>query len=307
MNKRGSVLIFVLIFIAFILSIVTVMHQHSGDSLYDSANLQYEHQSAIYAMSAIEVIKKILEDDDNLYDADNEPWALIPPFPVDNGFISINVTPVDGRFPLNLLDSDNKSYNKGSEFYLAGCKGIMTELELDDSICSVIKDWIDTDNEVSNMGEENVLYETDGRSFTTKNGKLETLKELLFIDRAKSDFNTLAKHFTNVGDGKLNVNYASKEALKGLLPDLAPYVDRIVEYRANKTFKDISNLMDAASIPQEVYNASLDYIGVKSSLFYVKTEVSLGGKSRFYHVLIERSGTKTNLLKYIEGNDGIFF
>ncbi|GAB1536444.1 hypothetical protein ADMFC3_20750 [Geovibrio sp. ADMFC3] len=302
MNNKGSVLVFVLIFVAFTLGIVTYMHQRAGSSLADSAELQFEYQSSIYAMSAIEAIRKVLEDDDNNYDYDGESWALIPPFPVPMGFISITVTPTNGRIPLNMMDGDNKS-----EAYFNGCRETLKELELEESICSVIKDWIDVDAAVSDMGEENIDYITDGKNYSTKNGKLETLKELSFINGAKDHYEVLARHFTNHGDGKLNLNFITKEALTGLIPGMASYAESIIEYRSSHTYKDVSNIMNAASIPQDIYNASLDYLTVKSSLFYVKTEVSLNDKSRFYHVLLERNGARTTVLKYIEGNDGVFF
>ncbi|QAR34249.1 hypothetical protein EP073_12790 [Geovibrio thiophilus] len=302
MNNRGSVLVFVLIFVAFTLGIVTFMHRRSGNSLADSAELQFEYQSSIYAMSAIEAIREVLEDDDNNYDYDGESWALIPPFPVPMGFISITVTPTNGRIPLNMMEGDNKS-----EAYVTGCRNTLKELELEESICSIMKDWIDTDSEISDLGEENIDYFTDGKTYSTKNGKMETLKELSFINEAKDHFDVLASHFTNQGDGKLNLNFITKEALIGLVPGIAPYADSIIEYRANNTYKDVSNMMNAASIPQDIYNSSLDYLSVKSSLFYVKTEVSLNDKSRFYHVLLERNGSRTSVVKYIEGNDGIFF
>ncbi|MGE4496877.1 MAG: general secretion pathway protein GspK [Deferribacterales bacterium] len=302
MNNKGSVLVFVLIFVAFTLGIVTFMHSHAGSALENSAGLQFEYQSSIYAMSAIEAIREVLEDDDNNYDHDGESWALIPPFPVPMGFISITVTPTNGRIPLNMLDVDNKS-----EAYLSGCINTLSELEIEESVCSIIKDWIDTDGEVSSLGEENIDYDTDGKTYSTKNGKLETLKELSFINGAKDHYDVLSRHFTNHGDGKLNLNFITKEALIGLVPGIAPYADSIIEHRGGNIYKDVSNIMNAASIPQDIYTTALDYLTVKSSLFYVKTEVSLNDKSRFYHVLLERNGSRTTVVKYIEGNDGVFF
>lgn len=302
MNNKGSVLIFILIFVAFSLGIVTVMHQRAGNALADSSFLQFEYQSSIYAMSATEAVRGVLEDDDNSYDYDGETWAIIPPFPVNGGYISITVEPVNGRLPLNLIEGDNSS-----EIYFDACRRTLTELNIDEFICATVKDWIDTDGNTSSGGEENFAYYEDGKAYTTKNGKLETLKELNYINGARDNFKEIARHFTNEGEERLNLNFVTREALIGLLPDLESYADSIINYRTGNIYKNVSNLLDAATIPMNVYNDSLKYLGVKSSLFYVKTEVSLNDKSRFYHVLIRRDGSRTSIVKYIEGNDGIFF
>ena len=301
MNQNGSVLIFVLIFVAFTLGVVTLMHQQAGISMEDSATLQHEYQSSIYAMSAIEAVRELLEDDDNSYDEDGETWALLPPFPVEGGFISITITPTDGRIPLNLMDNDNDTT------YYDACKGAMKELELDEYTCSVIKDWIDENHEISDMGEESITYEIDGRTYHVKNGQMETLRELMFINKAKDNFNVMSDHFTNIGTGKLNLNFVTREALIGLIPSLAPYADDIIEYRKKNIYKDVSNIMNAATIPMNVFNNSVNLLSVKSSFFYVKTEVNLNDVSRFYHVLLSRDGTRTRVVKYIEGKDGVFF
>jgi general secretion pathway protein K len=302
MNNKGSVLIFILIFIAFSLGVVTVMHQRAGNALTSSSFLQFEHQSSIYAMSAVEAVRELLEDDDNSYDYDGEIWAILPPFPVPNGFITITVEPVNGRLSLNRIEGDNSSEN-----YFEACKKTLTTLTLDEFICASIKDWIDTDGDTSSGGEENFSYLVDGKSYKTKNGKLETLRELYYINGAKENIATLQQHFTNEGEEKLNLNFVTREALIGMVPDLENYADSIISYRTGNIYKNVSNLLDAATMPTDIYNTSLRYLGVKSSLFYVKTEVSLNDKSRFYHILIRRDGSRTSVVKYIEGNDGIFF
>jgi general secretion pathway protein K len=303
MNNRGSVLIFVLMFVAFAVGMVLTMHEFAGEALTDSSYLQDDYQSSIFAMTAIEVLRKILEDDDNNYDADNEDWALIPAIPIPGGYVSISITPLNGRIPLNYLAKDDNV----SSVYLEACNKVITELEIEDAICPIIKDWVDEDSEPVNMGEEDYEYLMNGKEYSTKNGELETLRELTFVDLVKDHYNELTPFFTTEGDGKLNLNFVPREDLVALLPDLEPYADEIIDYRKQNTYKNISNLLDAASIPEGIYNNSLDYLTVKSSLFYIKTEVTLNEISRYYHVLLQRENKSTRILKYIEGNDGIFF
>jgi general secretion pathway protein K len=303
MNNRGSVLIFVLMFVAFAVGMVLTMHEFAGEALTDSSYLQDDYQSSIFAMTAIEVLRKILEDDDNNYDADNEDWALIPAIPIPGGYVSISITPLNGRIPLNYLAKDDNV----SSVYLEACNKVITELEIEDAICPIIKDWVDEDSEPVNMGEEDYEYLMNGKEYSTKNGELETLRELTFVDLVKDHYNELTPFFTTEGDGKLNLNFVPREDLVALLPDLEPYADEIIDYRRQNTYKNISNLLDAASIPEGIYNNSLDYLTVKSSLFYIKTEVTLNEISRYYHVLLQRENKSTRILKYIEGNDGIFF
>ncbi|WP_022852200.1 general secretion pathway protein GspK [Limisalsivibrio acetivorans] len=304
MNRRGSVLVFVLIFISFAVSVVLFMHERSGESLAETASLQEEYQTSIFAMTAVEAIRELLEDDGNNYDDAGEDWGLLPMIPIPGGYVSISIKPLNGRLNLNMLDEEQ---DEEGERILAGCVHILEELDINADTCAMIKDWLDTDSEMTAGGEESFRYDAEGKEYLTKNGALETLHELRYINRAGEHYGELAQYFTIGGDSKVNLNFVSEEVLAGAVPALEPYAGDIIKYREQHVYKDVSNIREAAEIPDDIYNDNLKYLSVKSSLFYVKTEVTLGENSRFYHVLLQRNGKKTKLLKYIEGTDAPFF
>jgi len=305
MNNRGSVLVFVLIFIAFAASTVLLMHEKSMESFGSASEDFYENQSHIYAMTSVEAVKQTIADDDNKYDSAREIWAMIPMMEVPYGFVSISVKPLSGKLSINnLIDSDQKIAKR----HMESCVRIFEDFNIDEITCGELKDYIDADSENSVDGEEDKVYERNGITFRTKNRPLETLMELKLLIDNPEKFNLIKDMVTVYSPEKsLNLNFANKETLDYMLPELDGQAEEIISYRRDKDFKDVSNIHDTISISQEDYVKILPFISVKSSLFYVKSEVTLNGKSRYYHALIKKEGGRTDIVKFMAGLNGDYY
>jgi len=304
-NNKGSVLVFVLIFIAFAASTVLLIHERSTTSNAEVADDFYENQASIYAMTALTAIQEAMEDDDASYDTKRDDWNLIPLVEIPYGDISISMQPLNAKISVNGMLSTTTAT---AARYLDACNNIVAEKETDSLNCAVLKDFIDSDTELGPDGEEGAEYEYLDAKFHTKNAPLTSLYELRMLMNNNEEFNIIKDYLTvyNPQDA-ININFASEDTISAFLPELAPYAKDIVSYAEVNDMKDVSNIQEATDIPQEVYVAVLPYITVKSTLFYVKTEVTLNDIPHYYHALIKRDGTTAEIVKFLAGSNGQYY
>ncbi|MCD8554930.1 type II secretion system protein GspK [Seleniivibrio sp.] len=304
-NNKGSVLIFVLIFIAFGASVAIYIYEKSMEDFTGVTDDFYENQSHIYAMSAVTAVEKVLEDDDNSYDTREEDWAIIPLVEVPYGDISISVTPVNAKIPLNDM-VESKSYD--AERFKTACENVIEEESITDIDCAEILDYIDTDSDTTVGGNESGRYEYSGMEFNTKNAPLETMNELRILTENPDDYNKLLKYFTALDDGNaINLNFASAETIKMFLPELEDYAEQIADYTKTDEIKDVSNIQQEFGVPADVYLTVLPYITVKSTLFYVRVEITLNDVPRYYHALVSKEGASTKVIRFMAGLDGYYY
>lgn len=305
LNRKGSVLIFVLIFIAFAASTVLLIHERSTKSVEEASEDFLANQSGIYAMTALTAVLDVLKEDDTTYDTPRDDWALVPVVEIPYGYISVDIKPINGKISLNNILDSNPSI---AERHLNACDNIASELELDSLECGIIKDYIDSDDETSQNGEEGVEYERNGVTFNTKNRPLSTLYELRLLMDNNEQFNIAKDYFTVYSPQKaININFASAKTINAFLPELEPYSDEIVSYASANDYKDPSNIQEATDLPKDIYLEILPFITVKSTLFYVKTEVTLSDVSRYYHAIVKKDGTKTEIVNFLAGINGQYY
>lgn len=304
MNNRGSVLIFVLIFIAFCASTIIFVYDKSMKNYVAASDDFYENQADIYAMTALSAITKVIKDDDNSYDYKGEDWANIPLTAVPYGDVSISVSPLNSRIALNKMGDGDETV---AERYLDACQRVLDEQNVTSITCAEIKDYLDTDSTPTSGGRENATYEYNGIEFHTKNAPLDSMKELQMLFSNQDDFQKVKNYFTTDDEDGLNINFASAETIKMLLPEISDYAEKIAEHTENDKFKDVSALQTEIGIPADTYTTILPYISVKSSLFYVKTEVTLNGKSRYYHAIISKNVNTVKATRFLAGIDGQYY
>jgi len=304
-NKRGSVLVFVLIFIAFAASTVLLIHERSTESMVEASEDFYENQAHIYAITALTAVTETLKDDDNTYDSPREEWGLIPMVEIPYGFISVDIKPLNAKIAINGMASSDVELAKR---YLDACSKIAAEKEAESLLCDVVKDYIDADDEVSHGGAEGVTYERNDVLFHTKNKPLSTLYELRMLMNDNEQFSNVKDYLTVYSPEKaININFADELTLRAFVPELEDYAEAIIDYAKTKEYKDPSNIKEAVDIPQDIYLKVLPFITVKSSLFYIKTEVTLNDKPRYYHALVKKDGALVEVINFLAGINGQYY
>ncbi len=301
MNKNGVVLIFILIIIAIVAGIGIRLVTSTSEEYKLVNDIKLQKQAYLYATSAIKAVSELLKNDNSNYDCKDDQWHTIPTVQVELGYVTINVKPINEKINLNLIV--NKKFAKTIRKSLDELTDNDTDTK---TISDKIIDWIDKDNTNSGSGIDGLPVNYNGAELNVKNGPLQSTNELsIFLE--KSVVEQIKKSFTVLGDGRLNINFASPDELKSYIPLLKNYVDDIVEYRKNSCFKDVSGIKTATVIPDGIYIKILPFITVKSSLFYVKIHVNLDNEDFYYHAILERSAKETKVKIFFSGGSGDYF
>jgi len=297
-NKKGTVIIFILFVIAFASSLIITISEESVDN-YEEVNKVYlMNQSYIYAKTAIKIVENLITDDDFKSDTKEDDWYNIPLYPLNNGYISIEIKPTNAKINLNNINSDER--------VSSAWDSLCDEYDIIDEKSPVIKDWIDNDTKISQMGLEMEEYEYFGNIYNTKNAPFDTLTEL---DLINSDlYNKMKNNFTVISnDNKLNVNFVDSETLEFYIPELSFYAEDIVNYREYNEYEDISEIRKAAPISNNTYMEVVDLLTVKSTTFYIKININMADVDFYYHVLLQRNQNNANVVKFFKGANKDFY
>lgn len=311
-GNRGAALIYslwALCLLAFFAAVVgSAVHAYlrMGGYFQNSPRARYA------AESAIKLAIDFLANDKNGYDALTESWASralsrdrasrVADIPIGQGAFSFEI--VDEARKINLKTAPTETIKRLLEH--AGGADAKTARE----IATAILDWQDIDDGTREGGAENFYYRTLEDPYDTPNRKLEVLEELLWIKGVTPELFKKVRDFVTLwGDGKININTASREVLLslGCVPSLA---DKIIAYRNGRDetpgTEDDRFFVGVGSIPAEL--SAEGFLGfeddavllqlhstgvftVSSGYFSVKAQGTLSGRAERVEAVVDRSGT----------------
>lgn len=173
-GQRGAALVFALLIVAIVVMLATTL---SGDFLVMFRRVEnqlYSEQAYAYLVGAESVARGVLlqdlQNDESGEPNDNlaEPWAQPQQFPTDYGWIGGSIEDAQGRFNLNSL-AGNVTGQPGALEYTSAQEHFIRlllslplpeplRLEEAQALTESIADWIDGDDEVTNLGGAESQY-----------------------------------------------------------------------------------------------------------------------------------------------------
>jgi len=299
--RQGSILITVIIVISISMTLAIYIFEHATKSYGIVLSQQNEYQGAIYAMTVTKALEQVFEYDNTARsDGPGDVWNLIPPIPVDNGFLTITLTPVNAKFPINSLANDNEEIR---DRYAAALDILLNDNNMSPDIRYDIESYLGT----GTLNSERI--DTSSSPYNYKGAKLSSLAEAYYITSIGDDYNQLTE-FVSLGDpnSKINLNFVSREIMVAIIPELEPFADAIIEAREESDLTDVSEIYNIIGIgSQDVYTLALNFFDVKSVYIYAKLELTIGDDTKFYHVLYNKNEKKVTPIKYIEGGSIDYF
>ncbi len=301
MNKNGAILIFLLITIAIAAAIGMKLITSTSEEYTLVNDIKLQKQAYLYAVSATKAVSELIKNSNKNYICESDDWNNIPTIHVELGYVSIKVVPINEKINLNLIT--NKTFSKMIKNAVSSL--YPDDLDIVNSTDKII-DWIDKNNTNSPNGIDGTPLQYKSMLLNVKNNQLSSMNELNIFLKA-STVEKLKKHFTVLGDGKLNLNFSSKDTLSNYIPLLENYIDDIVDYRKGTCIKDVSEIKNIANIPDDVYIKIVPYISVKSTFFYVKIHVNLDGEDFYYHVVLKRNSYGCKVFYFFAGGAKDYF
>ena len=250
-NQRGIALIIVLLMISIIIAVTLQMNRSSRSEIYEAANFSDSVQLRSIAESGFYAGEAILLSDRNQFDALTELWAntellaLKSEALFENGSFKLAIEDEGGKLAINGLVKDGKFNDTVKDLLsrlLTGAYFRLDQRKADD-LLAAIKDWIDTDDEVTGSGgAEGAYYAGLAHPYAVKNAPLDCIEELLMVKGVSTelfygtaDSPGLVQCLTVFGDGKININTAPKPVLLALATGMtAKEVALFEEYRRDE-------------------------------------------------------------------------
>ncbi len=274
-DRQGMALILTLLVLALITAMVAEFAYgvytgtNSLHNWYDSQRLSVLAGSGMDM--AVEFISEKSSMDSYTYPGSFEKIIENPSAGFDAKII-IRMEDENSKFNINTIVQpvgglNAKEYNS--------FKRLLSNLSIDENVADYVADWIDRDSEERRRDSEQ----------GAKNTWLYSVDEMLFIkgiDRPVYD--KLLPYVTVYGKydmNEININSAEKPVLMSLSDDMTEdLARRVMDFRKNSPFENISQLQKVAGFTSAVYNPISARITVKAKYFRVKASASSGGIQR---------------------------
>lgn len=191
------------------------------------------------------------------------------PVILDQGQCLITVSGESGKLNVNLLKDRSGKLNRMMIEQLLRVIDRLNEQRDDDSIVDygivpAIIDWIDSDDEVTslpfitykNVGAESGYYDQPGLGYKCRNAPVETVEELLPVKGMSAEtLDRLRESLTVYGDGKININTASRLVLESLSEKMdSALAQVIIDRRRLKPFESIAELRELPGMTAGLYS-----------------------------------------------------
>jgi general secretion pathway protein K len=318
-NNRGIALLITISVTTILVAAALEYNRRARFAVISTAAARDRLTLSYMASSGVQIAMALLAKDksESNFDSLAEDWAvpekieeLLQEIPFDAGKLSVAITDELSKIQVNALVQfpDSRQFN-GSQVTLWDrfLRYIRGEEELDDesdpvAIVNSVKDWLDSGDDDATTGlsgAESSYYEDLDPPYTSRNGPIQDLNDLLMIKgitpqiyngtpEAPGLANFMTVHGMTLGagtafnwPGRININTADAPVLAALLGlENQELAQAIVEYRQaaaeDEDSHDFSNprwYKEIAGFGDVAINANL--VTIASDVFHIKSEASL--------------------------------
>lgn len=234
---------------------------------------------------------------------------------IGDGKCSITITEENAKLNVNLLKDKNGKPNRTGIDQLLRLIDLLNKDRSNYSrigygLVPAIIDWTDSDDKVThlpfikyeNSGAESAYYGNLETPYKCNNAQFEATEELLLVKGITQDvFERIRDYVTVYGDGKININCASKRVIESLSEKMDPVLARmIIDRRKIKPFDSIMELRDVPGMTDGIYNTIRNTITVSpTDEYYLATSRGKVGHRNCTVKAILRKNMKTRNVEVI--------
>jgi len=243
----------------------------------------YGKVQALYIADAgFNIAKYILDNDDQSVDSLHDKWTL--PFNYSQNNIKVSISIYDENRYINLNLAGDPGYGKIVDNLF---KNLMISPEKERNLLV----WI---------GRQEGTLQT---GYPVKKAPMDSLYELILIGFKDEDLNgkLVGKDFypgligtsTVYANGKININTAPLWVLKSLDERIEDNLaQKIIEKRSKEPFKQVNDLILVDGFTFDMLYKIQNYIDVKSDIFHVVVNVSVGSTELKVDYVYDRAGKR---------------
>ena len=304
-RQQGIALIYVLL----IFALITLMASQMVTSLWlhTEKNARYleRMQAKHYALGAEQYIALLLEQDfendkknKRTVDHEKEAWNITEvDYNIEQGDIEITIVDEQSRFNINWLsDSGSSTGSSGANpnaqnprnqdlvpgshqaenvNYIRMLQNLLLTQALDPQLAYRIKDWVDSDQEATEAGAEDLVYLALEEPRRTGDTEMASISELKLIDGlSEEDLEKIIPLVTVLPKAaKINLNSALPEVIRSISKNITEGdAQAIIEARGDKGIEKLADLNSLASLGGKVGPLQSAPVEFSSSYFsaYIK-------------------------------------
>ena len=233
-------------------------------------------------------------------------------FDVDEDQCSVTIIEENSKLNLNLLKDEKGRLNRTNIDQLLRLIDLLNRehderFHISYDLVPYIIDWTDSDEQITylsfikqeNLGAESDYYSGLNPAYRCKNQPFEAIDELLLIKGVTAEILECIRDYVTVyGDGKININCASKLIIESLSEKMdVALAQIIIEQRKIKPFDSIMELQDVPGMTDSIYNAIKKSATVKPTerYYHVTSRANVGKLSRSVAALLRRNNDTKNV------------
>ncbi len=296
-------------------------NEQSRGNLFAVEDLKNSAQALSCAETGLNIAMAALERGDAIYSNGKLRNLLAGREDVDlaDGTCSITVAEESSKLNLNLLKTSEGAPDRTRIDQMLRLIDLLNRRDFEAppisyGIVPAIIDWIDSDEETAclpfimnaNLGAESSYYTGLDRPYRARNAPLDTTEELLLIRGITPDiFERIRDYVTVKGEGKININSASKLVIESMSEKMDPALAQmIVNRRMEKPFGDLGELRGIPGMTDPVYQAirRAATLRPKESYYRVTSRGNAAGRECMIVAMIQRNPdtSKLDIILYKE-------
>ena len=270
-KQKGFVVIVVLCMIICMAVLLLGFNYQSRNNLRAVGDFQKSAQALNCAKAGLNIAIAAIKnaEDVPIYKQSLNLLSEENAFDIDDGNCSITITEENGKLNVNLLKDKNGKPNRTKIDQLLRLIDLLNREEAGYSrigygLVPSIIDWADSDDKVThlpfikyeNSGAESAYYGNLENPYRCRNTSLEVTEELLLVKGITQDvFERMRDYVTVYGNGRVNINHASKLVIESLSEKMDAVLARmIIDRRRIKPFNSITELRDVPGMTDNIYN-----------------------------------------------------
>ena len=316
-RREGFVIIVVLCMVMTLSILLLVFNRESRDNLSAVEDFRKSAQALNYARAGLNVAiaAAAASPDADIDTSQPNLMSGESTISIDRGECRIKVTQESSKLNVNLLKDAGGKLDRMRIDHLLRIidtlnRDAADETTIDYGIVPAIIDWIDSDDEVTslpfvkqkNMGAESSYYRRSKPPYKCRNASIETVEELLQVKGMSPEvLDRLHDCLTVYGDGKININSASKLMLESLSEEMDATLARIIiERRRLKPFESVDELLELPGMTDSLYLSISKTLTVDPKGEYYKV-TARGGIDRVVRTVsaIIRTNEKTRNVEIV--------
>ena len=310
-DNRGFALILTILIVSMVVVLTLQFNDSMWSDLHSSSNLRDGIRLRFIARSGVNCALAVLSEDASSSGSDSlqETWANSKALSsnsvtmFENGHFQVEISDLSGKVQVNRLITKDGKYNEAQKMLftrLLSSEQFQLNSEEVGNLIDAIKDWIDSDDDVTRFGAENGYYQSLENPYSCKNGPVESLGQMLLIKGMTKELfygnehvPGISNHLTVYGDGMININTADSLVLSSLSDDIDMEMAKdMLTYRLDEgnDLKDPGWYRKVQGMADTTIEPGL--IKTSSPYFEIESSGISGAMNKKVAAIIKREGEK---------------